>query len=193
MNPVFLVLGLLLAWLIEWVIDRLWWYDAPKTVTTDVSRLKGMLDKMSSTELAAWFDDVMDRSSGEYKRRATKRAFLIGTILAFAFNVDSIEIAKTLWREPTLRQVIVAQANNSEVQASLEQVRQLDIPVGWSTNYPTDGWGWLIKVFGLLISGFAAAQGAPFWFDILKKLINLRSSGPTPKSERNDNASASSV
>ena len=37
--------------------------------------------------------------------------------------------------------------------------------------------GWLIKLFGLFITGVAAAQGAPFWFDILKNVINVRNAG----------------
>jgi hypothetical protein len=40
--------------------------------------------------------------------------------------------------------------------------------------------GILLKVIGLLASGLAAAQGAPFWFDILKKIINIRTSGSNP-------------
>jgi hypothetical protein len=182
-------------------------------------------------DLASWFDDVMDRSSGEYKRKASKWALLFGTILAFAFNVDSIEIATRMWREPTLRQVIVAQAENyqgAEVQTSLnefaEQVNRLGIPVGWTTvpaadgqrcgwtpglaEYPAiwnknsclillnlprmdDGWGWILKFFGLLISGVAAAQGAPFWFDMLKKLINIRSTGPDTKPARESKSNGS--
>jgi len=196
--------------------------------------LMKMLDNdMSSSEnRIAWFDEVMERASGEYKRRAILLAFVIGTTMAFIFNVDSIEIATQMWREPTLRQVIVAQANNTASNGGtqissndfVDQVNQLGIPVGWTTTPATadkpcgwipgeavylgirrdntcqifsnlprmdDGWGWLIKFSGLLISGLAAAQGAPFWFDILKKLINLRSSGSTPKSERSNQASSS--
>ena len=40
--------------------------------------------------------------------------------------------------------------------------------------------GWLLKLVGLLISGVAAAQGAPFWFDILKNIVNIRTSGAKP-------------
>jgi len=195
--------------------------------------LMRMLDNdMSSSEnRIAWFDEVMERASGEYKRRAILLAFVIGTTIAFIFNVDSIEIATQMWREPTLRQVIVAQANNTASNGGtqissndfVDQVNQLGIPVGWTTTPATadkpcgwipgeavylgirrvntcqvlndlprmdDFWGWAIKLSGLLISGLAAAQGAPFWFDILKKLVNLRSSGPTPKSERSDKAVA---
>jgi hypothetical protein len=46
---------------------------------------------------------------------------------------------------------------------------------------PPRGWGITTKLIGLLIVGLAAMQGAPFWFDILKKLINIRSSGPKPE------------
>lgn len=39
---------------------------------------------------------------------------------------------------------------------------------------------WAVKVLGTLITGIAAAQGAPFWFDVLKKMINVRMSGANP-------------
>ena len=179
--------------------------------------------------LAVWFDDVMDRSSGDYKRRASKWALVLGTLMAFLLNVDSIEIATRMWQEPTLRQVIVAQAQNvpgTESQGSLdeyiEEVNQLGIPVGWTTVEPQpgqecgwmpgepvypaiwsnngcnillnlprmdDGWGWLMKFFGLLISGIAAAQGAPFWFDLLKKVLNMRSTGRAPRTAQSESAS----
>ncbi len=182
------------------------------------------------SDLSGWFADVMDRSSGDYKRQANKWALILGMILAFTFNVDSIEIATRMWQEPTLRQVIVAQAQNvqgtegqSSLDTSIDAVAELGIPVGWITvepqegqqcgwtpgqpTYPAiwtngncqillnlpqmnDGWGWLTKFFGLLISGIAAAQGAPFWFDILNKVVNLRSSGKQPKTSQTGSASA---
>jgi hypothetical protein len=44
----------------------------------------------------------------------------------------------------------------------------------------TDLTGWLIKLVGILMSGVAASPGASFWFDILKKIINVRLSGVNP-------------
>jgi cell division septation protein DedD len=44
--------------------------------------------------------------------------------------------------------------------------------------------GWLAKLIGWLITGFAAAQGSPFWFDILKKMINVRSTGANPAEQK---------
>lgn len=191
-----------------------------------------------------WFNDAMDRLSGLYKRKVQTASFLVGLFLAICLNIDSIGIAIALWREPTLRQTIVAQAEayiqqqsqGAEedgmpvvspvitVKALQDQLRDLTLPVGWVSDplprqgatctpysistYAEDGspihimgvplgqvcypltntpplnaehWvGWLIKALGMVLSGAAAAQGAPFWFDILKKFVNIRSSGPKP-------------
>lgn len=175
-------------------------------------------------QLERWFNDAMERLSSLYKRHAQKWAFVIGFLLALIFNVDSINIARQLWREPTLRQVIVQQAiaqQASDPATGFSQlqrhVEMLSIPVGWSVVAPLpdqkcgwtpgsavypavwvgeecrvlstlprmdDLWGWLSKVFGVFISGLAAMQGAPFWFDVLRRLVNLResSSGSAPAS-----------
>jgi hypothetical protein len=37
-----------------------------------------------------------------------------------------------------------------------------------------------VKVLGILLTALAARQGAPFWFDILKRVVNLRSTGANP-------------
>ncbi len=171
-------------------------------------------------QLEEWFNDAMDRLSGAYKRHAQQWSLIIGLGLALLFNVDTVAIARQLWREPTLRQVIAQQAaSQSAIDPSMgvEQVRQyvdmLSLPVGWSVRAPAgdeqcgwqwgqpvypavwvggecrllstlprmdDPWGWLSKIIGILLSGLAAMQGAPFWFDVLRRLVNLRSAGPLP-------------
>ncbi|SPE55150.1 exported hypothetical protein [Verrucomicrobia bacterium] len=40
---------------------------------------------------------------------------------------------------------------------------------------------WWLKAFGLLITIGAVSQGAPFWFDLLNKVANLRAGGRPPK------------
>jgi hypothetical protein len=37
-----------------------------------------------------------------------------------------------------------------------------------------------IKILGILLTALAARQGAPFWFDILKRVVNLRGTGANP-------------
>ncbi|NOY98677.1 MAG: hypothetical protein GXP40_05670 [Chloroflexi bacterium] len=51
-----------------------------------------------------------------------------------------------------------------------------------SADDPASG-NWLFVWFiGILISATAVSQGAPFWFDILMKLINVRNTGAKPPS-----------
>jgi hypothetical protein len=38
----------------------------------------------------------------------------------------------------------------------------------------------LLKLVGIFITALAARQGAPFWFDILKRIVNLRATGANP-------------
>lgn len=37
-----------------------------------------------------------------------------------------------------------------------------------------------LKILGIVITAVAAQQGAPFWFDMLKRLVNLRNTGANP-------------
>lgn len=130
----------------------------------------------------AWFDKSMTKISFWYKDKAKTFAFVIGFALAASFNVDSIQITEQLWREPTLRQALIAQSqvaneNTGPVGvAELEKYYEdLKLPVGWEKDEVPGVWqDWVSKVIGLLITGLAAMQGAPFWFDMLKKLLNIK-------------------
>jgi hypothetical protein len=42
----------------------------------------------------------------------------------------------------------------------------------------------LLKIIGILISILAVSQGAPFWFDMLQKVANLRLAGDPPPDSR---------
>jgi hypothetical protein len=160
-----------------------------------------------------WFDTVMAQASSWYKQNALNWAFALGLILALVFNVDTINMTNQLWKEPTIRQALVAQADTFELVEGANNITEvpgyfdnLAIPVGWTTvpsedptcsqfitadgkmmfwvgkecrvlvNVPpvNDPTGWLLKLMGILLSAFAARQGAPFWFDLLRKLISLR-------------------
>lgn len=56
----------------------------------------------------------------------------------------------------------------------------LGLPIGWvpgeveSVN-EQGVTGWAKKLFGLFLTGLAISFGAPFWFDLLNKLVSLRS------------------
>jgi len=154
------------------------------------------------TNIEDYFDQTMDRLLGAYKRRSIWVGILIGFFVAFLFNADSIMIGSILWKEPTIRMALVENAEAIKLPNEIDpqnpdqawdkfnaQFSGLSLPLGWRTNSkgcliladePMGFLAWAYKILGLFISGAAAAQGAPFWFDILKKLTNIRAAGIHP-------------
>jgi hypothetical protein len=59
------------------------------------------------------------------------------------------------------------------------QLNGLQLPMGWA-NSPADAGAWVIKLLGLLLTSIAVSLGAPFWFGVLNKIVNIRAAGPSP-------------
>ena len=63
-------------------------------------------------------------------------------------------------------------------------VKDSDLPVGWGID---KGYSkkeeWLFNILGWLLTTLALSAGAPFWFDVLKKLVNIRNAGPKPSGD----------
>jgi hypothetical protein len=62
--------------------------------------------------LEKWFDDTMGRATGWYKRQTQKIIFGIGLVVAVGFNIDTIEIVKTLSQDKNAREQMVALAKS---------------------------------------------------------------------------------
>ncbi len=147
--------------------------------------------KKARQNIENWFDDTMDRVSGWYKRKTQLIVLLLALGVSLGLNVDTITIANSLYRDTTLRAAVVAAAEETakapptrsetpftRVNELRKELEQLGLPIGWpKAEVPTDGWGWFYKILGLLVTTMAVSLGAPFWFDLLNKLVNLRGVG----------------
>ncbi|HSU15463.1 hypothetical protein [Longimicrobium sp.] len=125
-------------------------------------------------------------------------ALLRRTQLNFGWGWDdavSLGLARHLTpREAARRQLATAQAQYARSVSALgstatradslrmrrELLRTTPLPV-----YTADVGGWrlwpiLAKLLGILLTAFALSLGAPFWFDTLNKIINIRSAGRAP-------------
>jgi len=191
------------------------WVDAQG----DVERFKEHIER--------WFDEMMDRSSGWYRKYTKIIALGLGLVIAWLFNVDSLAIIKKLHRDPKLREQLVMQADaytkaHPNLARDLEATRAEIEKLAATTNNPdttkrkeslieterqyaaskkmadslykqaTDMMDKEVKnvndllglggtptpanIPGLILTAFAISFGAPFWFDLLNKLIKLRSS-----------------
>lgn len=110
--------------------------------------------------------------------------------------------------EQTVSQGTPEQRAQPDVVAALNEIRAIEgrmedlrLPIGWRfgpqapaagqggqtpqpqdpRGMPNDVLGWLAKLGGLLFTIFAVSLGAPFWFDTLNKVVNVRITGKQPE------------
>ena len=205
--------------------------------------------------IETWFDDAMDRVSGQYKRRIQIVTIVLAFLITFLVNADSFALTDHLVRNPATLAAIVALAqqtaddpvlatavagqpggsaanastgeggDTSQVEgiaspvaetANLDggagnaedvpegvrddgspltaaeemhiarlvaQTRTLQLPLGWA-RAPDDPGEWGAKVLGLVLTAAAVSLGAPFWFDMLSKVVRIRTTGPSPEEKK---------
>lgn len=132
--------------------------------------------------IAGWFNSAMERLSGVYKRRQLLISFLLAMLLAIMLNIDSIHLFQTLWQNPAL----AAQIKAAPAGLDHEALRQMwALPIGWSSFPPTLNTAFALQVAGWLITAGTTLFGAPFWFDLLQRAVQLRSTGAKPQVVRN--------
>ena len=159
------------------------------------------------SKIENWYSEVMDRASGAYKRDAQRWLFGLGLVIALIFNADTLTIYYNLSINSTLREAVAGAAESylsneappptfgtSEPTAAVayNQISKLvndniatfesPLGLGWANVKPeTVDFSWIVyHLLGWLITALAVSFGASFWFELLKKIINVRSSGPAP-------------
>ncbi|NVM66676.1 hypothetical protein FHW88_004994 [Mucilaginibacter sp. SG538B] len=197
------------------------WVDAQG----DVSKFRGFI--------VDWFNEMMDRTTGWYKKYTQLMLLAIGFVIAALLNVDTIKIARLLEAKPELRKQIVSQVSsftqkNPDLARNLADLQQQysdltrpasndqagnkrysrkrdslqrlvnqnpvkklqdeeskvlgdylpdaahTLGIGYAGGFgPNFEW---YSVFGWLFTALAISMGASFWFDLLNKLMQLRSS-----------------
>jgi hypothetical protein len=139
-----------------------------------------------------WFDDSMERVSGWYKRYAQRALWVTALALVLLFNIDTLQIGRTLWQDDAARAAIVHQAEHATANGQggtdpAGAARALQLPIGWNLwkagdepgDFPT-GSSILSKLLGLLLTAAALTLGAPFWFDLMSKVVRVRGTGAPP-------------
>jgi hypothetical protein len=127
--------------------------------------------------LAGWFDNAMARMSGAYKRKQMLISLLIALLLSILFNIDSIHLFRTLWQEPALA------AHLKEAPTALDPAvinALMTLPIGWTKFPPVLNADFALQVAGWLITATTALFGAPFWFDLMQRVVRMRATGAKP-------------
>lgn len=190
-------------------------------------------------KVEGWYNSVMERATGWYKRSTQYILVGVGFTIAVVLNADTLAIYERLENNPEVAERIALIAENvaqkdtitvnnlveagqgiNNVDTSAASIRvdtlaldatdteedrnakvqyntkakELTAVVDQINNYRSPlGMGWknvnfgkmdpidiATKLLGWLVTALAISLGAPFWFDILKKVVNLRGSGTKP-------------
>jgi len=153
-----------------------------------------------------WFNGSMDAVQGWYRRKAQLITLGIALIVTVAANADTLTVADKLSRDAAFRTTVVAAATKIAEQppaltdggivTSTQKIQDLqnilvslDYPIGWRVTKNLDDPQRLPpapvhlprKLFGWVLTWLLISLGAPFWYDMLNKLVNLRAAGKPPE------------
>jgi hypothetical protein len=199
----------------------------PKSGSDTISLLESFLadshnDPVKFREMIEqWFDDMMELTTGWYKRQSQWIVFVIGLIIAIIFNASTFDIVNHLSKDNSARVQLVQLAtsyvkNHPAEMADTSVKHQTDTPaitqrldslvlyadslykadiaqshqllgIGWSNSAAAnhmDSHNWPANVLGWIITALAISLGAPFWFDLLSKFVQLRGTRSESKDEK---------
>ncbi|MHA4741987.1 hypothetical protein [Dyadobacter sp. MSC1_007] len=152
--------------------------------------------------LENWYNDTMERATGWFKQTTQVILIVIGGVLAVSFDVDTIAIINKLSQDKEARERLIQMSiefteknaglietvsTNSKDTLSAKELNQKiktlaakkasieeDIlQVQGIVSSPSSNWS---TPLGYLLTVLALSLGAPFWFDLLNKLVSLRTS-----------------
>lgn len=157
--------------------------------------------------LAEWFEASMEQVTIWYRRHIQVFNRVAALVIVLVANADTIHYVDRLWTDNALRSVVVEQAKEeiaagetrgagtrpgaktlvADVRSEIEQ-----FPLGWQFEsgktglaalvVPGDAGGWALKLLGLWVTFIAVTLGAPFWFDVLRRMVGVRR-GPAEADE----------
>ncbi|PZF74461.1 hypothetical protein [Taibaiella soli] len=184
-------------------------------------------------KLEEFYNNVMDRTTGWYKKDIRKILLIVGFIISVALNIDTIKIANDTLRDPKYLSKTADQiaAHLSQIQVQndsiivkdsagkifyttagkysttpkdsisvntlMSQTQNLKVvyeqsagyKLGYNGEFKTE-WSkhFLLKLLGVLITTFALQLNASYWFDLMNRVVNIRSVGNKPDDSK-DNTS----
>ena len=181
-------------------LDKIPESDLKRTINLFFEKAEGNTTVFIKS-LDDWFEEYTGRIIHGYKRLLRLPMWILGFVIAFAFNIDSVQVTSELWNNAQMRKSIAAAAsdfiekneNLDDVELSKEFFKEyrtsLGLPVGWSYENdkrcalinegepsPWTFWFWVFKIFGFIITGMVASFGAPFWYDALQKIVGFKKS-----------------
>jgi hypothetical protein len=162
-----------------------------RALRSAIDSAQGDVDRVRKG-LEEWYDSAMDRVSGWYKHQTQWILIGIGLVMAVVADVDTVRIAESLYSSPAQRAAAIGMAQRlttdtattggagaASAAVAREAVARLDslqLPILWH-GAAKMGIGPYVgrSILGWLVTALAVSLGAPFWFDLLNKVMVIRS------------------
>lgn len=112
---------------------------------------------------------------------------------------DTTQTGKATVQKDTANVIATADTLVHNIQQSVIYLKSTGIPIGWTCDNIPQGscwefiWELLIKIIGIAITAFALSLGAPFWFDLINKIVNIRGTGKKPDEATTNTAANNST
>ena len=171
----------------------------------------GSLDRFKES-LELWYQEVMNQASGWYKKKVQRVLFVLGLLISVVLNANTFQMAHKLSIDPEARREVIEQAyrymereetgrrRDSSHDGLRQQIRQLideelamaatALGTGWeqvpALNPASRAW-WLYmgqSLLGWTVTALAITLGAPFWFDLLNRVMNIREAARKPSDKQ---------
>ena len=146
-------------------------------------------------KINSWFDQTMDRTSQRFTASTRAITFAGAFLVAFGLQVDTPSLANRLAMDDTMRAAFVAQATKMSATQPADPktpAAATTTPEKVETDYHTflaengiihlpsglnywQGFGKPSAVLGMLVTALLLSLGAPFWYSMLSRLLQLRS------------------
>jgi len=158
-----------------------------------------------------WFGSAQDRAEQWFQIHVRMVTIVAAILVSVLLQLDTVEIYDKLRHEPKLVEALVKAAPGTLEQGAAVQ-GQIDadarekafadlkakidstgfelLPGGWFARWSSEKFWWFNHLFGLALSAGLLTLGAPFWFNLLKNLTNLRPAVATLVEKRPTSAPA---
>jgi hypothetical protein len=152
-----------------------------------------ILSEASSDYVAkvnTWFDQTMDRVSQRFASHTRGITFAAGFLLAAVLQVDTLLLVNRLSADDKMREAFVAQGTKMHADqagqgapvatADLDRSYRAFLAEHGVITVPTTLGDWVqgwqrVNPVGILVTGLLLSLGAPFWYNSLGRLLQLRS------------------
>jgi hypothetical protein len=172
--------------------------EQQKTVLDALESFGSTVDRATTQaydRFQRWFGSAQDRAEQWFQMHVRAVTITAAILVTVFLQLDTVEIYYKLRSEPKLVDALVKAAPGvleqggtvqspsdtetrektfADLKAKIDSAGFELLPPGWFGRWPKDQRWWFNHLFGLALTAGLLTLGAPFWFNLLKNLMNLR-------------------